>query len=213
MASFSLNASGTFTDGTSVGAYLRSQWGVEGLTGAPTGGAVASGTVSGGTVAFTGLADSTEYIAYASSPNRYERFRTAAGPTSDSGQELGYAEITSNFTTSTQSAATDVTGLTITVTVGARPIFVEFFTSQFFHSAASAAPSLRLLEDGAIVQVANSSLPTAGGGPPSHMRVRRAPAAGSHTYKVQVFQGASPVGTITVQGGATAPAFIRAIES
>lgn len=76
--------------GTSVGAYLRTQWRRE-IGGAPEGAAVASATVaSDGSLAFSGLAADSDYVAYVGSPDRYVRFRTSRiethggyGPLSD----------------------------------------------------------------------------------------------------------------------------------
>jgi hypothetical protein len=76
VADLTLNGGTVFPEGTSVGVYPRNRWGVESVTGAPSGSAVATGTITGGTVTFTGLSDSTEYIAYAASPDRYKRFST-----------------------------------------------------------------------------------------------------------------------------------------
>jgi hypothetical protein len=89
VADITINGGTVFAEGTSVGAYLRSQWPVESTTGAPSGSAVASGTVTNGVVTFTGLADAATYIAYASSPDRYKRFSTPPPSAVSSGAAAG----------------------------------------------------------------------------------------------------------------------------
>lgn len=79
MASFTLKNEQVFPVGTVVTAYLRSNWPTWALppAGAPRGSAAASGTVAAdGSVTLSGLADATNYFAYAASPDRYISFRT-----------------------------------------------------------------------------------------------------------------------------------------
>jgi hypothetical protein len=78
MAFATITTSDVFPDGTSVGAYLRSQWPVEAVKGAPSGSAVATATTSAGQATFSGLADGTSYVAYASVSGapQYRWFRT-----------------------------------------------------------------------------------------------------------------------------------------
>lgn len=87
MASFTINGGTVFAEGTSVSVYPRTAWGVEGLTGAPSGTAAAGPvTITGGTATFSGLTEGVEYIAYAASPNRYKRFVVPSPPTGSLGQ-------------------------------------------------------------------------------------------------------------------------------
>lgn len=74
MASYTLSSSQQLPDGTSVSVYPRSARSPQGL--APTGTAVTSGSMSGGSVTFTGLTLGTPYTAYAlvSSEHRYVDF-------------------------------------------------------------------------------------------------------------------------------------------
>lgn len=64
MASKTLSVGGFFADGVTVKAYLRSNWGTGvPLSGAPVGSeAGATGSISGGAVTVTGLADDTTYL-------------------------------------------------------------------------------------------------------------------------------------------------------
>lgn len=74
IASYTIKGGTTFAEGVSVSAYPAVQIGPEG--GPPSGTATSTATVTNGSLTFTGLADNTEYVAYAASPNRYRRFRT-----------------------------------------------------------------------------------------------------------------------------------------
>ena len=78
MASIVINGGTQFPEGTSVGAYPRTAWGVESLSGAPSGSATATATVTSGQIAFSGLADGTDYVAYAqvSGVDKFRRFST-----------------------------------------------------------------------------------------------------------------------------------------
>lgn len=72
MASQTISGGITFPEGTSVSAYPARQVGPEG--GIPSGTATTSAPVTNGVLSFSGLADGTEYVAYAN--GRYKRFRT-----------------------------------------------------------------------------------------------------------------------------------------
>jgi hypothetical protein len=99
VASVTINGGTVFPEGTSVSVYPRSAWAVEGVTGAPSGSAAAGpASITNGTATFTGLADRAEYIAYASSPNRYKRFST---PPISAGATLDTRELTSNVSWNT----------------------------------------------------------------------------------------------------------------
>lgn len=77
MASFSLTASQTFPEGTSVSVYPREARQPGG--GAPSGAAVTSATVTSGVATFTGLTLGKAYTAYAlvSSEHRYQDFQVS----------------------------------------------------------------------------------------------------------------------------------------
>jgi hypothetical protein len=81
MATFVLRREDMFPPGTSVSAYPLANWpqAQRPPSGAPVGSAAATATVAaGGSATFTGLANDTDYVAYAASPHRYIRFRVAA---------------------------------------------------------------------------------------------------------------------------------------
>jgi hypothetical protein len=127
-------------------------------------------------------------------------------------KELGAAEITSSFTT-TSGSAVDVTGLTVTVTIGSLPVDVIFFAPEMRNNnnggraigfLVDVTGSTNLL-DGIIVQ-GNSN----DGGAPVYAVARVSPASGSRTYKVQL--AANTAGTSAVRAGASNKAFIRVVE-
>jgi hypothetical protein len=130
------------------------------------------------------------------------------------GVELGYAEITSNFAGTSTSLA-DVTGLSVTVSVGARPIIVRFQSNGVTESAGTFGGGVYLDQDG-------SSLGTMGiwvsqtTFAPAICERRLNPSAGSHTYKIRYKQGTA--GTLTIVAGlgnaegTNGPAFIQVVE-
>jgi hypothetical protein len=124
------------------------------------------------------------------------------------GAELGYAEITSNATTTSATAA-DVTGLSATVTVGTRPITIEFYAWCVYNTAAASA-SVVITEGASVLQQGLVAINVANSGVPVLMKVRVAPSAGSHTYKIQMYRGGS--GTATIAAASGSPAFIRVVE-
>src|SRR5215468_10804383 len=111
--------------------------------------------------------------------------------------ELGYAERTSNMTT-TSTTPVDVTGLSVTVDVGARPILVKFDCGAIGSSAATGIGEVAILEDGVWmckmgwVGVGTGSLVGV------HREIRRNPSAGTHTYKVQFDVTGFGSGTLTL---------------
>lgn len=124
---------------------------------------------------------------------------------------LGYAQITSNFTSTTVTTPIDVTSLTTTVTVpaGGRRIKVTAF-SQAFNANGTVPKGVRcyILEDGTVINICNYDIynTQAGYGIPMTVFASKIPSAGSHTYKVQMSQ--TTAGTMTTTAGATYPAFI-----
>lgn len=233
VASFNLTATRKFPEGTVVGAYPASQWRDQEATpsGAPPGAATASATVTNGVAAFVGLATGVRYWAGASVSGTWQYTEFIAGADTDahadvvhtsdlaaavaaygtSGRELGYAQITANATSvTTDPTGTDVVGLSVAVTIGIRPVVVKFGCGGIFNT--STGQSLVSIYEGATrlaygfngSGVANVSCP-------AHVQARLAPAAGAHTYKIQLSRG-SAVGTATISATADDPAFIQVIE-
>ncbi len=132
--------------------------------------------------------------------------------------ELGYAAITSSFAKPTSGAgAEDVTGLTVTITPGTRPIYLHFWSSHLVHNT-NAATATVLITDATPTTIATrGALPIAnpasavGGAVPYEVWARVTPPAGvAITYKVRLNTSA---GIPTIVAAATAPAFLRAVEA
>lgn len=111
--------------------------------------------------------------------------------------ELGYAELMSNAPASAvaTTALTDI-GLSLTVPVTDRPIIVEFH-AYFITSAAGFNVVIR--EDGVIVGRGGANAVSTGIA--SHVTARRAPAAGQHTYNVQLARVAGSGSTQIIAPG------------
>jgi hypothetical protein len=138
---------------------------------------------------------------------------------SSSGHKLGYAEITATQSTTaaaTNTTAIDATGLIVTVTVGTRPILVQF-TGAMRNNTAANGGTVWLVE--AAAGDANRT-PEIGGmtgysvGANLLFNVsfwtRLAPSAGTHTYKIQFGQQVG--GTATLFASAAAPAGLRVVQ-
>lgn len=134
----------------------------------------------------------------------------AAGMLSSSAITLGYAQITSNFTTTGGTSSAAVTGLGVTVTIpsGTRHIKITAFCrdllstgTQFMHFG---------IWDGTVgsgTQLADSQIyagATTQGNPGICIAVVT-PSAGSKTYNVGAY---ASTGNFTVEAASTYPAFI-----
>lgn len=109
------------------------------------------------------------------------------------GIELGYAEITANFT-QTGIGNDDVDGLSVTVTVGVRPIVIKLNAANVANTSASGVTYLKIMEGSILLANQLVSLSTVGQVVARSVRLQ--PSAGSHTYKVnlqQVITGNSSV--------------------
>ena len=121
--------------------------------------------------------------------------------------ELGYAEITANDT-QTGAGNKDVSGLSVTITVAARPILILAGASSLSNSSASGISQFRIMESSTVLATYTISQTTLAVVP---MRtVRLAPSAGSHTYKINILQFVT--GNTVLGAGATDPTFIQAIQ-
>lgn len=128
-------------------------------------------------------------------------------PSLAGGVELGYAQITSNAT-QTGAGNNDVSGLSVSVTVGVRPILVRFEASSAFNSSGSGITIISIKESSTVLSTVSVSSTTLA--LPVRREVRLAPSAGSHTYKINLQQFVS--GNSTLSAGSTDPAFIQVIE-
>ncbi len=130
------------------------------------------------------------------------------------GIELGYASSgTATFTTtSTAATGVDVTGLSVTVVVGARPIVVKVRADSW---NATGLGGLLLNEDGTNVGYIATTANTEASPTTLFNERRRAPAAGSHTYKIRAKNTGAGTITITADDGLAqdnSPMSIQVIE-
>jgi hypothetical protein len=116
---------------------------------------------------------------------------------------LGYASVTSNQS-GIGSTPTDLTGLTVTVTVPAnRLVRVSGYAQVFTASGVYAA--VTMLEDGSQVGRVGRTLPGVGESTTVSAFTLVLPTAGSHTYKLQ---GESSSSTFTLEASSSLPAWI-----
>lgn len=122
---------------------------------------------------------------------------------------LGYAEITANFTTATTDTYVDVTNLTATVTVpaGGRKVKITAFSPSISTNANSTTIMKMGIREGTTTlnetaMIKQVTTDTYGATAVAVLT----PTAGSHTYKVSVYQNTS--GTLTLAAAAATPAFI-----
>lgn len=125
------------------------------------------------------------------------------------GQELGYAEITANPAALT-TGFVDVTGLTITVTTGGRPIMLKAHCPYATNSLIASDVSLSLYEGASVLSLATLTSPAAAKGSALTTERRLVATAGSHTYNVKA--RITGVGSGTLFAGATFPMFISCDE-
>lgn len=123
------------------------------------------------------------------------------------GVELGYAQITSNFT-QTGAGNSEITGLSVTVTVGSRPILVRFYAAQVACSSGSGLAGLGLYEGATALQSTFGPQGTGNSHVCSEARVT--PSPGSHTYKANLIQVVT--GNTTITATNTQPTFLQVIQ-
>jgi hypothetical protein len=122
------------------------------------------------------------------------------------GTELGYAEITSPFSTSSGSYV-DVTGLSLSLMVGERPVMIEF-GGQIHNSTANCFAVVGLIANG--VEVGSGSfLSTAAqyGTMTRRARVSGLTPGSNYTFKLQLKQISG--GTADIFGGSTQKGYIQ----
>jgi hypothetical protein len=123
------------------------------------------------------------------------------------GTELGYAEITSNVV-QTGAGNQVVSGLSVTVTVGSRPIRIEVGCSSLTSSSASGISTVAIKESTTTLTSASAVLTTVA--LPITRAVRLTPSAGSHTYKINL--GQTITGNATLGAAAASPTYIHVVE-
>lgn len=128
------------------------------------------------------------------------------------GVEKQRAEITNGVgpLANAANAVVDIIGLSITFEQGSRPIELELWLPQIFHSVAGTAISVRIYEGASIIALAPHTLSTANKGIPGSARVRLMPTAGSHTYKASL--QIDTAGNYSITAGTVAKAYLAATE-
>lgn len=131
------------------------------------------------------------------------------------GQELAYAEVTADVSSSATTEATAavvVTAPSITLD-GSTPIIIEAYTPYILNNTAGNITYLVLFDNGVAIGIIGASHSATGGyriGPVSGRR-RLTPSAGAHVYSVRLMVGGG-TGTVSAQAGGPgnfSPASIR----
>ena|SRR3990167_4056580 len=115
---------------------------------------------------------------------------------------LGYAESTSDFTTTSTATYVDVTGLSVAVTVpsGGRKVKITAFCGGLKASGSAGNPlTMAIRESTTVLNSTTVNDPVSAYNVIGIAIAVITPTAGAHTYKVSVAQGLA--GTLTVQGG------------
>lgn len=127
-------------------------------------------------------------------------------PDNVAGGKIGYAQITADQTGITSE--TDITGLSVTVTVGAgRRIRIQAFVPYWITSVAGDRGELRIKESTTILSFTESTNPGTAGNFGVNCFAVLTPSAGAHTYKI-AWTRAAGTGSHTFGGSTSAPAFI-----
>lgn len=144
---------------------------------------------------------------------------TIRPPSVPSGLEVGYAQITSApSSTSALTAANRVaiTGLSVVVTVGTRPIVVTLSAHGVSNSTSGSGVGLAFTEDGTTIgQLGWWISSAANANCPVRAARRLSPAAGSHTYAVQWWAITSGTASMAANDGTGTnlpPASIQVVE-
>jgi hypothetical protein len=130
------------------------------------------------------------------------------------GTELGYTEVTSAQTISTPIGSwIDVTGLSVTVTIGSRPvnILVEFAYVTLNTSGHTYNFGLYDVTAAAFVMIWGTTAAVANQAQHVQFYRRHNPAAGSRTYKVQAFLN-NAGDTIVTPGLTDRPTSIQVVQ-
>lgn len=117
----------------------------------------------------------------------------------------GYAQVTANQGSITTE--TDLTSLTVTVTVNSGERIKITGHVRVASTSASDVPELHIKESTTVLALDRSAFTTASSLVTIHGEVILTPSAGSHTYKLSMLRD-SGSGTLTMSAGATFPAYI-----
>lgn len=130
------------------------------------------------------------------------------------GREMGYAERTTNFTTTIVGGSPlvdKISGLSVTVVGAGRPVVIEFQSNQVLHSVANTYVAVQMIADGVLDQNSAISAPSTTVGETLSFQRRKVLTVGtSYTFEVGVTNSAT--GTATIKGNAAAPMFLAVTE-
>ena len=132
-------------------------------------------------------------------------FRTRARDRQGEGGQLGYAQVTANQGSIT--AVTDITGLSVTVTVPANRRIRIHVSGHLGSTVAGDEMDLLVREGSTSLQERVTTANTANRIEGMDSIVILTPSAGPHTYKASASRSVG-TGTVTFQAGATFPGFI-----
>lgn len=124
--------------------------------------------------------------------------------------ELGYAERTTNDTTTNTAYASSpsnkISGMSVTVVGTGQPVEIEFYCPQVYHSVANTVVSAELLIGGALAggQFASENSPSTAAGPFLTIKRRLILTAGT-SYTFEVGKSISGAGTGTYFASADSP--------
>ena len=113
--------------------------------------------------------------------------------------QLATAHNSAMFTT-TSGSFVDVTGMSLSVTTGTRPVQIVV-SALISNNTANVMTEVILLEDGVQVSGQIASNPVANNWSPISFTCPRNPSAGAHVYKLQMKTDAASTGSF--YGGAT----------
>lgn len=129
------------------------------------------------------------------------------------GNELGYAERLATFTTTTLwPALADVTGLSVTITAGDRPYYVEAGGSGIGASVVGSRAIFGIAEGSTILTYVNHLQGVNGAVVPNgvaHKRISATPGS-VHTYKVVA--AVTSASTMTAEGSTPQPMWLRVVN-
>lgn len=120
---------------------------------------------------------------------------------------LGYAQVTADQT-GIGSTATDLTGLTVTVTVPAGRRLRISAQTEFDTSTAGNYAHLTAVEGSTAIQLSRINVSSPGQEEVVPLSVVRTPAAGTITYKLQGARNSGGTGTVGLRAGSTKPSYI-----
>lgn len=133
---------------------------------------------------------------------------TASQATGDT--ELGRAEITANAALA--AAMSDIPGLSVTVTVGSRPIKVIFDAQSGQISAAGNFNGIQIMEGATQLAVIQFGVGAANGIYPLHRERTLAPTPGLHTYKIQGGVSGSVGANDRIVASVASPASLQVVQ-